>query len=1292
MARETQGGGPGIEPLSIKLLGPPEVSLGGRSLRFGRKKALALLCYLVTEGGERPRRDLAELLWPRSEERRARTDLRSVLTSFRKTLEEGGASGRGHGDAMRFLAMDGGLLGVEPREVELDLRTLEAAVSLARNETSRTSSTGGRAEEGSGHRDAIVRLGGALGAYRGEFMSGFSLGDAPEFELWLESERARWREVFGEVCERLSRLQVESGRLEEAVWTARLWTRHAPLEEAAHLRLVELLSVVGDSDGALLSYQDFRNALSRELDIEPSLHMRELAKRLWNEVEGRASLGASLARWEASPSPLSALDVPFVGRQEEFGALVSEYHACLSGRKSCVVALVGEGGIGKTRLAKEFLGWARAQGADVLEGAASEGAGLPYGPLVEAVRSRMERERAPDDLLEDAWLVELSRLLPELKERYPDLPPPTSGEGEMVKGALFEAIARTVEALATRARLVVLFLDDLQWADGATLEVLHYAERRWSKQGVPVLLVIAARPEELASVSALDGWLSSLGRRRPVRNVDVGPLRSEDVEKMLRRLARGKSDPAGAPEDPEGSDQSRSELERFGEWLIAETGGQAFYLIETLKTLLEEGKLVVRAHPEGGSILGVSPALALESDLSSLLPQSVREVIRSRLARLSPAASELLVAGAALGRRFGFESLLSVAGLGETEGLRALDELLWRRLLLEEGGGQDEEGSLLYLGATYSFSHEKIRQVAYTEGGQARRKVLHRRALEVLRKSDVPSAQLARHALAAGLVDQVFRYSLEAGDGAAEVFAIGDAIAHYERARDVLAEGRKSGRPLTEPSIPDLEHLYTQLGRTYELTDEWEKARLAYETVLSFAREADEARLEVASLNHLAAFIFHHETDHQRASALLEEARLVAQESNLTEALVETECNLVDVISLQPREFEHSRPLSEKALASARALERSDLIARAVSTLARLEMHAGRLEAAASHAEEGAELSRQLADRPAAARTERPSMLVGIMGLSASWRLGNKALEIQCLTYLALIRIFQGRLQEGIAIARGVQAASRELPERMETMSLWVLGTGLQEVGEYEEALVLARRGTELARKVRDAFLLAIHLVRLGDAHAALLNLEDARGAYEEAVGQGHYEVVSSARLCVLAVLSEDWEDAHAHAKSAHENGAFFNPLLSIHLHHGVEALVWGGDERLAREEVGNLAERTQTDERNRVAYLHSLALLSEREGELERALGQMREAESLTEKIGLPGELWQIRTKIGELHGRRGEVGEAREAFSRAAQTLRGLATKIKDEGLRDGFLSAPRVRSVLRDNQSRDTGHASA
>jgi tetratricopeptide (TPR) repeat protein len=296
-------------------------------------------------------------------------------------------------------------------------------------------------------------------------------------------------------------------------------------------------------------------------------------------------------------------------------------------------------------------------------------------------------------------------------------------------------------------------------------------------------------------------------------------------------------------------------------------------------------------------------------------------------------------------------------------------------------------------------------------------------------------------------------------------------------------------------------------------------------------------------------------------------------------------------------------------------------------------------------------------------------------------------LEIQCLRILAYDRILQGRLREGIQMAREVLGMSRELHERAEALGSWVLGLGLSEIGGYEEALEFCRRGTGLARKLPNPFLLWLNLDHLGWAYEAMLAFEEAHKIHEEALNlRGalgpQCERSSSIRLCAVAALSDNWEDAYAHAKRAHQGRISLDVLGSLSLHYEVEALLRGGDERSARDEVRQLAERGEVNEREGVAYLRSLAVLSEFDGDAQRAIKHLHEALTLAEKIGLPGELWQIQCKIGELHEQRGQTEEARAEFSRAAQTLRMLARNIGDEKLREGFLSAARVSRVLTHN----------
>ncbi len=227
-------------------------------------------------------------------------------------------------------------------------------------------------------------------------------------------------------------------------------------------------------------------------------------------------------------------------------------------------------------------------------------------------------------------------------------------------------------------------------------------------------------------------------------------------------------------------------------------------------------------------------------------PPSVREVIVARLERLTPHALALLVAGAVLDQRSTFALLCQVADLTEQDGLPALDKVLHSGLLLESErrGGPMADGH-------YAFAHPKIRAVVYAEAGEARRSVYHRRALEALQAA-VPPAELAYHALAAGLAEPAFHWSLAAGDEALRVVAVSGAISFYEQARHLLTEhshGLELGAMLPASEI---EHLYTHLGRAYELNAEWEKARAVYTSMLVYAQAARQPGMESAAQSHLA--------------------------------------------------------------------------------------------------------------------------------------------------------------------------------------------------------------------------------------------------------------------------------------------------------------------------------------------------------------------------------------------------------------------------------------------------------
>src|SRR5438270_2992086 len=750
--------------LRLNVLGPPEVFHDGNRLTFALRKAQALLLYLAVEGGMHQRRKLDAFLWPDSEPHEARAALRNAIALLRRLLGDPETSPPHHTHVLSLHD----LLSLDPHApVELDL----GVVLHAWKEANKLSTLPSEEQ----HAALVTLVQRALALIRGPFLDSFWLGEDAPFDAWREQQQRQWQVRLLLLLDRLSSWQEAAGEFESARATLTRWVALDPLAEEASRRLMRMSLARGDAAAALQVYATLQAHLAEALQIKPSPETVALAEHSRTlTARGRSAPAPPTIAESRPPSELVA---PLLGRSAAFRHLVGSFQQTRQGQPRAVL-VVGEAGIGKTRLADEFVAWSRAQAAEALRGHAFEiGGRLPYQPLVEALRERLEAENAPEDLLEDVWLAELSRLLPELRVRYPDLPAPTEDE-LTAKARLFEAVARLLDALAKRAPLV-LFVDDLQWADEASLDLLRYLGHSWKEQSNRVLLLATVRGEELELNPQLSAQLVNLGRDLPVTQVSLQPLSQAETRQLIEALvgepgtrsggerrehgpARPSQVGAGAAPSPE----LETKISVLGNILFAQTGGQPLYLLETLKLLREQELLVPRRGADGTwwleQTVDMAAAVAQERSRRELLPPSVRTLIQARLAKLTQPARQLVMVSAVLGTQATAQHLWQVAelaslssGQGTHAGVEALEEAVKSGILREEQARTGLSGS-------YRFAHDLIRDVVYTDLGEARRQILHQRAFHLLLAEGARASDLAYHAFLACEAEDAYRFSVQA--------------------------------------------------------------------------------------------------------------------------------------------------------------------------------------------------------------------------------------------------------------------------------------------------------------------------------------------------------------------------------------------------------------------------------------------------------------------------------------------------------------------------------------------------
>jgi tetratricopeptide (TPR) repeat protein len=522
---------------------------------------------------------------------------------------------------------------------------------------------------------------------------------------------------------------------------------------------------------------------SHRPDLDPALEaviLRLLAKdpaqRFASADETAAALAGSFAARPsqvlAASDPLGVLDAlvrgRLVGRDSELAQLRELWRAAAGGPGgSGRCALIGgEAGAGKTRLARELAVYARLGGAVVLTGGCYEfEATTPYLPFVEALR-RFVREAPAAELqrtLGDQAAV-LARLAPELAVRLGPLDPAPALSPPEERLRLFDHFARWLQAVAV-PRGVLLLLDDLQWADQGTLQLLHYLLRHLS--GDPLLALATYRVEEVGPEHPLGLLIAELNRERLVTRVHLGRLDAAATGEVLAALF--------------GQDSVSGQLSAA---IYRETEGNPFFVEETVKGLIDQGVIYRRGDE-----------WCRDEDVELRLPEGVRAAIARRLERLSAPCRDALQTAAALGKSFRFEDLALAGNTDEEALLDALDEARRSQLVEEERSGD-----------RFAFTHDKIREVLYAGMNPVRRRRLHLRLGEALlarggdRRDERRAEVLAHHFHHAGDHERGLTWSLHAAEQAQAVFAHEEALEHCRRALECAGA---LGRPEEEARIEE---------------------------------------------------------------------------------------------------------------------------------------------------------------------------------------------------------------------------------------------------------------------------------------------------------------------------------------------------------------------------------------------------------------------------------------------------------------------------------------------------------
>jgi adenylate cyclase len=772
-----------------------------------------------------------------------------------------------------------------------------------------------------------------------------------------------------------------------------------------------------------------------------------------------------------SPRRVALKEIQLINRAEEMQVLREATDRAASGQGG-VVFLYGEAGIGKTRLARELGAYARSRGMQVLSGrcpALFRMDGVPPYVLWEEVIKDYLEVCTPEQLFRviGSYPIEVSKLVPELKQKLRTFPQSFPLSPEQSRDRLFEAVSQFMTNISREGPLLVI-LDDLQWTDQSSLLLMHYLARGVYRESL--LILGAYRDTYVDEKHPLSPVLAELNRERLLQSIPMKRLSFDDVSEMIKRILEQDAVP-----------------KEFCDLVFEKTRGNPFFVEEVIKSLKEE-EVIYRE----GKKWKIKEVSRIE------FPKTVKSVIKKRLSQLDEESQRVLTMASLVGKDFTFEALLGVAGIDENQLLEIMEQMLKSGLIKERVmRGQD----------VFSFADIIVRDVVYEEVSHIRRKRLHSlvgNALEKVyaEKIDEHFGELAYHFLEGGDKKKALEYFLKAGEQAQKVYAHDEAYSYLQHAFELLEE--KDGGPEEKAQMMErLGDLKWWKGEADAGIDYWNKS-------LAIWKQLGDKKKSAGLHVKMASFIWQLVGDRDKAS----------KHHRMALEILDKEPESVDLAWLyedkshmlwRSVETTEASAWAQKAFELAERLGNPEVLAACYNDLGTLSMKSGELQKASEYYEKGLKIALENNSTYSVNFYNNLCELYWITGefekrfetaqkgSELSKKIGSLYGSAWLDSVLARSYMEMGEMQKAISMFEDVLALVKRLKYTVLISSVMAsLGECYRFSGEWDKSLQYLMEAHDIARGVGEYQFLGNATLLLGELFMEMEDYVEAEKYFEE--------------------------------------------------------------------------------------------------------------------------------------------------------------------------------------------------